>query len=184
MFGDAGSDFLEGGAGDDVLDGGLNLGGDVNTISYADHTSGVTVDVNPAAASGSKGESDSLNWADVVIGSPYNDTFTLDPLNLFPIHYEGGAGNDTFAHPAHNVWVGANEFSGGPGTDTVSYIGRTDPIHATIGTTGNGDDYGENDIIDADVENLLGGFATNQLTGSSGPNILWSFTTPACRRSR
>jgi Ca2+-binding RTX toxin-like protein len=89
----------------------------------------------------------------------------------------GGDGDDTIVSDDH---VGAaepyrprgDEISGGPGVDEVSYGLRVAPVMVTI--DGNPDDgeAGENENVQLDVENVVGGKKADVLVGSSEPNKL------------
>lgn len=98
---------------------------------------------------------------------------------------EGGAGNDTLSpglgvntvlgeggddqlvptQAPHGVTTGSDDFSGGSGSDLVSYSERTVPVVVT--PTGADGQAGENDTIRSDVERLVGGQAGDAL-GLSG----------------
>lgn len=65
-----------------------------------------------------------------------------------------------------------DEISGGPGVDEVRYDFRLAPVMVTI--DGNPDDGepGENENVQLDVENVVGGKKADVLVGSSGANKL------------
>jgi Ca2+-binding RTX toxin-like protein len=68
--------------------------------------------------------------------------------------------------------LGGDEISGGDGFDTASYATRPGAVTADLAGDG-GDGYpGENDTIGSDIEALIGGFASDTLTGNSGQNYL------------
>lgn len=89
----------------------------------------------------------------------------------------GGDGADTILSDDH---AGAaepyrprgDEISGGPGVDEVRYDFRLAPVLVTI--DGNPDDGepGENENVQLDVENVVGGKKADVLVGSSGANNL------------
>ena len=58
---------------------------------------------------------------------------------------------------------------GGAGRDTVTYAGRGYGIRAHIGTSHNGA-RGEDDVIEGDVENLVGGLKGDLLIGNAAGN--------------
>src|SRR6185369_16387800 len=99
-----------GGNGDDILDGGAGI----DTASYADAASGVTVSLaeHDAQDTGGAG-SDTLINIENLTGSAFDDTLTGD-ANANTLSglegddtLQGGAGNDTL--------------DGGTGNDTASY---------------------------------------------------------------
>ena len=107
--GELGRDTLIGGAGDDVLDGGT--GASVDTVSYSDSVSGVTVDLSAQIAlDDGFGDVDTLIDIEGLIGSELDDSITsatdtqrIDAeggddnivLNLGSVTVDGGSGNDT-----------------------------------------------------------------------------------------
>jgi Ca2+-binding RTX toxin-like protein len=162
ITGSKGADSLTGNDLPNVLDGGketvsdptLDGGGGSNTVSYADRTSKVTVDLSQAQATGGEtGEADHLVNIQNAIGGSADDTLTGDGnANVLsggagPDTLTGNAGNDTLAggpgaDPALNGNAGDDTFdegnansggdtiSGGDGSetsgDTVNYSARTD----------------------------------------------------------
>jgi Ca2+-binding RTX toxin-like protein len=99
---------------------------------------------------------------------------------------DGGPGNDLIDGQG-----GADTMIGGPGNDTVTYVGvqtadasypgKAEPVNATI--DGVADDGGatdesndpigsRRDNIGQDVENVVGGFGDDTLTGDGGANTL------------
>ena len=103
---------------------------------------------------------------------------------------EGGAGNDILAGgPGTNLAfgedgddglmasgtqqgtsTGADTFTGGAGTDFVSYADRTVPV--TVSPTAADGQAGENDVIQNDVEHLVGGPAGDTLALSLSSTAL------------
>jgi Ca2+-binding RTX toxin-like protein len=98
LAGIGGTNLLEGKGGDDELDG---SGASVDTVSYADAPSGVSVDLSTKTASGGDG-TDTLNNIDNVIGSRFGDNLT---------------GNDE-----------ANVLTPGLGGDVVRALGGNDTV--------------------------------------------------------
>ncbi len=89
----------------------------------------------------------------------------------------GGDGDDTILSDDHSGAAEpyrprGDEISGGPGVDEVRYHLRLAPVTVTI--DGNPDDGepGENENVQLDVENLVGGKKADVLVGSSGDNTL------------
>lgn len=165
IVGSSGADVLTGTSGNNTINGGtgndtLNGGGGVDTISYATHTTGVTVDLgNQTASSGV--ETDSVVGFTNVIGSQYADNLIGDgSSNLF----DGYGGGDTFA--------------GGAGTDTVSYanLAASAGITASLanGTASYVDPITHGTVTDhyTSIENLTGSAYNDTLTGDGNNNIL------------
>jgi Ca2+-binding RTX toxin-like protein len=67
---------------------------------------------------------------------------------------------------------GGDRLFGGSGTDTASYVDRTQPVTATLDLASNDGEAGEGDDVDAGTENISGGAAADQLTGDGGANDL------------
>jgi Ca2+-binding RTX toxin-like protein len=118
LTGSNSNDTLEGNAGNNVLSGGANgSGGD--TVSYANATAGVTVDLTKTVAQNTGGAgSDTLVGFENLTGSAFNDTLTgkagTNVLN-------GLAGNDKLAGGA-----AADILTGGTGNDTFIFKTKTE----------------------------------------------------------
>src|SRR3954471_7105799 len=88
----------------------------------------------------------------------------------------GGLGNDRlFGGSEADTLVGetgGDVMSGGGGTDTADYSDRTAPLDLTIDGTANDGESGEGDNVLTDVENLNGGGADDNLTGSAHKNVI------------
>lgn len=94
---------------------------------------------------------------DVLRGDGGNDTIEggadIDTL-------VGGNGNDTL-----DGGTGDDRLYGAAGTDAVSYASRTAPVDVDV--TYGGGESGENDSIDADIENAYGGSGDDVIYGGS-----------------
>ena len=145
MSGGAGRDNFMAGAGDDTMDGGAILDRvnytDLNSVSYANATSGVALDLQTGVVQDGQGGTDTLANINFVTGSAFNDTLTgSSSANLFE-QFEGGAGDDTIdggavdalqsngnrvayttAGSAVTVNLGAGTATGGGGNDTLLNI--------------------------------------------------------------
>jgi len=92
-----------------------------------------------------------------------------------------GIGNYTTGGPGDDlIYSGPGDeyLYGGTGTDTVTYVGRWNPI--TAATTGGGGEAGEDDNYDS-IENITGGGAGDTLTGNSSANVLdGGYATTPC----
>jgi hypothetical protein len=166
-----------GGSGDDMFianaaQNSFEGGGGVNTVSYQDSTSasgtGVTVDLSATDGSGTGGNfalGDKFSNIQNVIGSTFNDTFVAS--------------------------LAANTFTGGGGSDTVSYANSvsTDNIGVTVDLSGvntpTGIGHGTGDYAQGDtyigVQNAIGsafndtfiaGGLANTFTGDGGSDTV------------
>jgi len=142
LIGDAGGNILDGGAGADLIDGGLGY----DTVSFAGHTTAVTIDLSLGTTS----EGDSLISIEAATGGAGSD------------HLIGDAGSNVLDGGA-----GADLIDGGGGNDYVSFAYRLSPVSASLstGTSSDGDSF-------ISIENLIGGWANDQLTGDDTANHL------------
>jgi Ca2+-binding RTX toxin-like protein len=146
LEGGEGNDVLIGGAGDDVLDGGEG----VDTVSYADDTAGVTVDLAAGTAEGDEAGFDELVLIENVIGGAGNDVLKGDDGDNVFI---GGAGDDVI--------------DGRGGFDTLDLSGATGPVSVdfaagTVSGAGLGSDRFMN------IEKLLFGAGDDIVLGGNG----------------
>lgn len=132
----AGDDFVEAGSGNDSLDG----GDDIDTLSYADATGPITVDIGAGTASGTGTGSDTFqnfenftltDQGDTATGSTGNDTISSGAGE--DIIYSGG-GNDNLQTGADNDTI----FAVTDGDDVITVNG---------GGTGSGPVPGDTDIL-------------------------------------
>jgi Ca2+-binding RTX toxin-like protein len=157
FFGENGSDTLRGGGGNDDLNGGNLPDGE-----------------------------DSPGAVNQLFGGDGNDRLA-GSISGARSTYSGGAGDDVFI----NAPVPSPDtFSGGTGIDRASYfvpftsdMTRPDrtPHTVTLDNVANDGAANEQDNIEADVENLTGGFgpdhftgtfASNAFSGRNGPDVL------------
>jgi hypothetical protein len=97
----------------------------------------------------------------------------------------GGSGNDTLHGGTRGEYLdgqdgsdtliggpGRDTLKGGAGTDTVTYASAS--LAVSVDIDGQADDgaQGEDDNVQSDVENLVGGNGDDRLTGDSGANYL------------
>jgi Ca2+-binding RTX toxin-like protein len=156
LYGNAGANRLSGGAGDDILDGGvgddrLDGGADVDTASYAQATSAVTVSLALAIAQNTGGAGmDTLIEIEELIGSAFADTLTgnssdnvlsgLGGGDLLRLHDGGndaalgGTGNDIFFYGGALTAADLND--GGEGSDTLVLQGDHDLTLGASSLTG------------------------------------------------
>jgi Ca2+-binding RTX toxin-like protein len=126
IYGQDGADVLDGGAGDDLLDGGKGI----DTVSYADASGGVQVNLSGhvSHASGAAG-ADLLYSIEGAIGSDFNDVLTAHG-RFGQEHLDGGAGDDVIS-AGKNLDVltggaGMDVLKGGANADTFMYLDLSD----------------------------------------------------------
>ena len=168
LQGEGASDTLLPGTGSDIqVDGGTGT----DTVSYADRSTTITVDLSSGSATAGA-ETDPLTsienatggtGADTLIGSSSPNVLTgLDGAD----HLLGGNGNDDLL-PGNGS---DPEVDGGGGTgDTLSYADRSTAVVANLSTgiaTGHGTDTLSN------LENITGTKANDTLTGTTAANTL------------
>jgi hypothetical protein len=89
---------------------------------------------------------------------------------------QGGSGEDTVdGQDGSDTLAGGgddDELKGGAGTDTATYASYSLAVEVDIDGRADDGASGEDDDVDFDVENLVGGAADDRLTGSSGANFV------------
>ena len=185
LLGGPGADALSGGAGTDTLDGGTGRdtmagGPDADTATYADRTTGVTVTLddlpNDGGAAADSNRRDNVG-SDVehLVGGAGDDTLEGDGDRN---ELRGGPGADTLGGLGHNDTLdgeaGPDTMQGGAGVDEVTYADRTQDVTARIGGPAKSGDATDapGDVIDGDVEELLGGAGDDSLEGDGDRNEL------------
>jgi Ca2+-binding RTX toxin-like protein len=182
LAGRAGADTLNGRDADDLLTGGpgpdlLAGGPGIDTSSYADRTTGVTVTLDHIANDGNSddGSADSAQTENVVTGSG-DDTVTGDGgINVIdtgsgadsagggagPDTINGGPGDDTLGQGVVTADEDGNDtINGGPGDDIV----RGGDNHNVV----NGGDG--NDTLDGAFGGIMG--ASDDMHGGTGDDTL------------
>jgi Ca2+-binding RTX toxin-like protein len=182
---------LIGGPGADRLEANGMSG---SSVSYLDHTEGVSVRLNGVPDDGAPGEGDNVLGAITGMGGGAGDDYLEagptasglsgeggdDTLVGSPRHdsVSGGDGDDQLLAGDGNDHLsgagGADVLSGGPGLDEVSY-GGSDPLRLSIGDGPNDGAAGEGDDIREDVEGLTGGSGPDVLIGDDDPNRLIAY---------
>jgi Ca2+-binding RTX toxin-like protein len=81
-----------------------------------------------------------------------------------------GSGDDVMVSSSSGD--GADTFDGGLGADTVAYSARTADLRVAIGGGARSGETGEGDLIDRNVESLVGGAGNDHLVGTSQVNAL------------
>jgi Ca2+-binding RTX toxin-like protein len=148
LKGNSSGNFFQGFGGNDAIDG----AGGLDTASYLDATSAVTVNLATGTATGGSG-SDTLLSIERVIGSRFGDSLTgSSRADIFV----GGLGDDSI--------------DGGGGADTIEFInlGAGVVVDLTAGTTSGG---AGNDTL-LDIENIAGSIFDDSLRGSNKVNVL------------
>ena len=148
LTGDAGANSIQGFAGDDTIDG----KGGLDTATYLDSSSAVTVDLAKGTASGDDGN-DLLVSIERIVGSRFSDAIMGSAANEF---FLGGSG--------------ADKIDGAGGIDTVEFanVGSGVKVDLGAGTTSGG---AGNDKLTS-VENVRGSIFADTITGSVGANDL------------
>ncbi|MBE2248816.1 MAG: hypothetical protein IAE78_04640 [Myxococcus sp.] len=92
----------------------------------------------------------------------------------------GGAGNDTLYGDTGNDTLNggtsasdADVYSGGAGTDTVTYAARSAAVTVTVGAGTNDGESGESDNVQVDVEIVRGGSGNDTFTGYTGDQTFY-----------
>ena len=197
LQGGAGDDTLGGGSGNDVLIGNAGAdvmsGGDgIDRVDYGAETVGVVVTLDNVANDGAPGENDNVkDDIENIYGSNFDDNLAAD-VHVNIIHGRGGndtiagaSGNDSlFGDDGNDVLgggkgddflsggLGTDIISGSIGNDTADYSDHTAAVNLSLDNTANDGAAGENDFIEADVENLNGGSGNDVVVGDANPNIL------------
>jgi Ca2+-binding RTX toxin-like protein len=206
LYGRGGNDTLAAGDSNDVLDGGagadvLNGGAGTDTASYADATTGVSIDLTKASSTWTgDAYSDTLISIEAFVLTNFNDVFRGDDMansvtsgagddQLF-----GGSGNDTLAAGDANDLLdggaGADVLNGGAGTDTASYADAASGVSIDLtanASTWTGEAHGDTftsieafaltnfaDVFRGDdtANSVTSGAGDDQLFGRGGNDML------------
>ena len=189
FLGQAGDDSLVGMGGNDLLDGGPGT----NIIQGGDGQDTATYDSSPgpvqmaAQAPGwlvtAPDRTETVNsdieniygspGADLLLGSDLPNVLsglggddTLQAVGADDT-LRGGDGNDSLL-----MSESAANLDGGPGTDTVDFSIRTDPLTITIDDKPGDGASGETTEVGTDIENVVGGSGDDTIEGSEAPNRL------------
>lgn len=154
-----GNDVIEGLGGNDQLDGGAGI----DTASYANAASGVTVSlaVTSSQATGGGGR-DTLSNFENLLGSAFNDTLTG---NALANAIDGGAGADRITGGG-----GADRLTGGAGGDTFAY---SDTASSTVAAADLITDF----LRGQDIINLSAIDANTAGRGGRNDTFAWGATT-------
>ena len=201
LYGGEGDDlFLEGNAKTpkELISGGAG----VDTVTYSSRTVALSVtiaatnvasanDGDRSSAAGSPPEADDIkDDIEVLIAAAGNDSLTGGGSQGILIFggagndtLAGGPGNDTLQGATGNDWfiegtvgtTGSDIFSGSDGIDTIDYSSRTAGVIVNLDDNpddGEGGTAPEQDNVNTDIENIIGGTGADILTGSSKANII------------
>ena len=173
LYGGPGAETLDGRSGSDtIFQGEVPDGADViiggsglDTLDYSERAGAVNASLDLTANDGAAGESDDVSEIETIEGGSGNDQLagTAGPQTLI-----GGNGDDSL-----NGGVGTDHLTGGSGRDTADYSDRAEVVAVTLDEVDDDGVPGENDQIDADVENARGGSGADQITGDDGSNYLF-----------
>jgi Ca2+-binding RTX toxin-like protein len=160
LTGADGSDTLMGRAGDDMLDGGNGF----DTASYAEASTGVTVDLGVTGPQRTGEGANKLISIENLTGSAFADTLLgASQRNILT----GGAGDDVLVGRGGN-----DQLEGGEGVDTASYADATARVWVTLSSvSGWFPDTGDSDRL-IGIENVVGTAFADRLTGNAEANAL------------
>ena len=180
----------------------ISGGNGVDTVDYSGRTVALSVTISAtnvasandgdrSSSAGSPPEVDDVkDDIEVLIAAGGNDSITGGGSQGILIFggagndtLSGGLGNDTLQGATGNDWfiettvgtTGADIFSGSDGIDTIDYSSRTAGVVVNLDGTaddGEGGTAPEQDDVNADIENIIGGQGGDILTGSARTNII------------
>ena len=177
LLGSLFNDTLIGGAGDDLFDSGGGSGDDFSggagfdTVTYAAAGAGVVINLTNPGANGGDAALDTLRGdIEGVIGGGFNDFLQGNASNNILV---GAAGNDTliggFGDDTLAPGAGADSVNGGDGFDIVSYDG-SGPVRVALWNPASNTGDAEGDIINFQVEVIVGSAFDDNLQGNTGDN--------------
>ncbi len=150
LMGDPGADSLDGGPGTD-------------TVSYAQSSAAVFVNLTLGEGHGNWADGDTYHLIENIVGSSGNDFLIGDPgVNRI----DGGAGNDTVIGA-----VGPDVLIGGTGTDLLSFEDNSGTVFVNLLTGMGYNNAAQGDTFDG-FENVIGGLFDDTLIGDHGANRL------------
>jgi Ca2+-binding RTX toxin-like protein len=184
---------LRGGAGDDTLETGTELGAD-NFFCFGDAGDDICYAKNIVIFQGGPGidtfsaeRSANISYIDLrtmsttenatlspyyggtLIGNNLDNYLSAAPDNGAGVRVSinGMGGDDTLVGTELR-----DTFIGGGGNDTVDYSGRTENLTITLDGQPNDGAAGENDLVSADIENVIGGLGNDTIVGNDQRNRL------------
>lgn len=179
LSGGRGLDILRGGEGDDRLEGGqqadkLYGNAGIDTVTYANSSEGVRVDLETGRGAGGDAQGDRLGSIENLVGSNFGDSLSGDgQANVL----SGLNGGDKL-----EGWGGNDRLDGGRGADILNGGGGDDQILGRSGADiiygGAGNDVidaGENDdvvVAGSGADTVLGGEGQDRLFGNEDDDTL------------
>jgi Ca2+-binding RTX toxin-like protein len=184
---------LHGGAGNDTLSTGTELGRD-NFFPFGDGGDDICFAKNIVIFQGGGGidtfsaqNSSNIAYIDLrimpttenaTLSSFYGGTLIGNDLDNYlsagpdigagvSVSINGMGGDDTLVGTALR-----DTFIGGDGSDTVDYSGRTENLNISLDGLANDGAFNENDLVSADIENVIGGLGNDHITGNDDRNRL------------
>ena len=138
LVGDGGANILDGGQGNDTLVGGAGadtlIGGNgTDTADYSDGSSAIALDLSTTTGTGSLGDAsgDSLSGIEQVIGTSFDDGFTLNLSANWSVN--GGAGYDTVTMANNSGSISASNLLGVlSNVDDIDFRGSDVQANLTI----------------------------------------------------
>lgn len=161
LFGNAAANTFTGGMGDDYIDGRAGI----DTVNYADATTGVAVNLSLTGSQDTKGAGfDKLVSIENVTGSAFDDKLTGNAAANILL---GGGGDDIL-----RGLQGNDTLNGGSGFDIASYSEVTAALTLSLSkTTAQAAATAGQDTF-VSIEGLEGGAGNDTLTGSTVANLL------------
>ncbi|MEQ8936940.1 MAG: calcium-binding protein, partial [Amphiplicatus sp.] len=142
---------------------------DVDTASYADATSAVTVKLWNGTGTNNLAAGDVLSNIENLVGSPHNDL--LIGWDGVANRLEGGNGADYLNGLSGDDTLigggGADNLDGGAGADTASYEDATGRVTVKLWNGTGADNVAAGDVL-SNIENLIGSSYNDLLIGSEG----------------
>ena len=177
----AGNDTVIAGPAADTLDGGTGI----NTLSYQNSATGVSVNLETNMADGGDATGDVIANFSNLNGSQGNDTLIGNASGNVIFGGKGddsivgGGGDDTLLGGAGNDIIvagnGTESIDGGTGVDTVDYSLTTASLRLTLKDKGIGiallDGGIENNYV-VNIENVIGTTRDDTITGNSSDNSI------------
>jgi Ca2+-binding RTX toxin-like protein len=168
LSGSSSDDILDGGLGADAIDGGPGEENGADLVDYSDRGGDVFADLDGVVGDdgeASEGDTLSADLESLVGGSGDDELGGNARVN----QVIGGSGDDLLAGG-----LGADELDGGPGIDGADYSSHTSGVNVDIGgPLGNDGSPGEGDTVGPSIEDLIGGFGSDVLTGDDRNNLLF-----------
>ena len=189
IFGGSGDDMLIGGEGADVHNGGVGI----DTASYADATTGLTIDLETPSASTGDALGDTFISIEKFLGSAFADSLLG---NAAINQLEGGEGDDVLrgrgGADTLNAGLGddlleggqgADSLIGGEGIDTASYSDATSVVRVFLNDPSSnagialGDTFSSiENVIGSSFDDTIGGDGlSNLLSGQAGNDTILGF---------